>query len=76
VALRRSGFTLVEMIVVLIVLGLAASLAAPMMSLRQPSDETALRRVIDFGRETAIRRAEAVVLEVSADGRWSVRTTQ
>jgi prepilin-type N-terminal cleavage/methylation domain-containing protein len=70
---RRAGLTLVEMVVVLVVLGLAATLAAPTIVQRQPTADAALRRVIDQARAAALRRAESVVLTIEETGRWSVR---
>jgi hypothetical protein len=67
--------TLVEMVVVLLVLGLAASLSAPLVSVRPPSADAPLRRALDAARRIAVRRAESVVLDVAADGRWSIRRT-
>lgn len=67
-SLVRSGFTLVEMVVVLAILGIALSIAGP--SLIRPVAANNLQSVIDRTRSLALRRAEPVALVVGADGEW------
>jgi type II secretory pathway pseudopilin PulG len=71
--------TLLELLVVLILLGLAAALVAPVLRLpaagtggAEESAPVALGRAADAARALALRRGEAVVLAVAADGRWTV----
>lgn len=70
-----AGFTLIELVVVLVVLGMSAVLVAP--TLRPPtrageSDRAALLR---GARDLAVRRAESLRLEVQASGAWVLTGT-
>ena len=67
-SLPRSAFTLIEMVVVLAILGIALSIAGP--SLMRPVAADNLQSVIDRTRNLALRRAEPVTLVVGADGNW------
>lgn len=60
------------MIVVLVLLGLAFTLAAPAFLLPRDEPEDAVQRVIDAARRAALHRAEAVTLSFEPDGRWVV----
>jgi prepilin-type N-terminal cleavage/methylation domain-containing protein len=71
VAASRRGFTLVEIIVVLLLLGLAAALAAPVFIVPD-SDEDALTTVIRGARQLAERRGENLYLDMGEEGRWTV----
>ena len=67
----RRGVTLLELLVVLLLLGLAVALTLPRLSVpRGPDDGDPLARTAAMGRALALRRAEALRLEVDADGRW------
>jgi prepilin-type N-terminal cleavage/methylation domain-containing protein len=68
--LRQSGgFTLVEMLVVLVLLGMAAALAAPALRSFSPP-RPALSSLIPGSRDAAARRGETVYLRVAASGKW------
>lgn len=67
----RGGFTLVEVIVVLLLLGLAAALAAPVFMAPQ-QDEAALATLVRSVRQLAERRGETLYLDMGREGRWSV----
>ena len=62
------GYTIIEVIVVLVLLTLAASVVAPAFARRD--DRAALAVLIARARATAIRRAEAVALRVEPSGAW------
>ena len=64
----RPAFTLIEIVVVLAILGIALSIAGP--SLMRPGTADSLQGVIDRTRNLALRRAEPVTLVVAADGTW------
>ncbi|MGZ8414640.1 MAG: prepilin-type N-terminal cleavage/methylation domain-containing protein [Gemmatirosa sp.] len=67
----RRGVTLLELLVVLLLLGLAAALAAPRLLRPRAADAgDPLARTVAMGRALALRRAEALRLEIDADGRW------
>jgi prepilin-type N-terminal cleavage/methylation domain-containing protein len=67
-----SGLTLLEILVVLVILGLALGLAAPsfLPSRHDPLDDA--QAAVDAARRAAVRRAEAVVLTFESDGHWIV----
>ncbi len=65
----RHGFTLVEVLVVLILMGLAAALVVPAL-LPPRHDESALKTVIASAREAAARRGEVVYLKIDPTGAW------
>jgi prepilin-type N-terminal cleavage/methylation domain-containing protein len=66
---HSGGFTLVEMLVVLVLLGLAAALAAPTLGSFRPA-RPALGSLIPGARDAAARRGETVYLRVAASGEW------
>ena len=68
---RASGFTLLEILVTLIVLGLAAALVVPVFRAETPPDDD-LRAVLTGARETAVRRAQTLVLSVDHRGAWTI----
>jgi prepilin-type N-terminal cleavage/methylation domain-containing protein len=68
---RRAGVTLVELLVVLVVVGLATTVVVP--AVRVPdaaaaSQENPLR----VAQRLAVQRGEALALTVQADGAWAV----
>ncbi|HEX6105606.1 MAG TPA: prepilin-type N-terminal cleavage/methylation domain-containing protein [Gemmatimonadales bacterium] len=69
---RARGFTLLELVVVLIVLSLATALAVP--ALRRPTDhqESGLGALILGAREAAARRGETMYLSVATSGDWKL----
>jgi prepilin-type N-terminal cleavage/methylation domain-containing protein len=68
--LRRSGgFTLIEMLVVLLLLGMAAALAAPALRSFRPV-RPALGSLIPGARDAAARRGETVYLRIAESGEW------
>ena len=69
----RRGFTLLELLVVLVLLGLAATFVLP--SLRIPSRARGESSALERARATAVRRGEAVRLRVRGDGGWTVQAT-
>src|SRR5437868_4608664 len=73
-SLPRSAFTLIEMVVVLAILGIALSIAGP--SLMRPVGADNLQSVIDRTRSVALRRAVPVTLVVGADGKWVARAVR
>ena len=62
------GYTLIEVLVVLVVMGLAAALVAPALLPRR-SDPAAVVTLVRHARAAAIRRAEAISLRIEA-GAW------
>ena len=68
----RRGFTLVEMLVVLVLLGLAAALVAPGFINTPAKRTTELVELIGAARDAAVRRGEVVSLHVERSGAWQV----
>jgi prepilin-type N-terminal cleavage/methylation domain-containing protein len=64
----RTGYTLIEMIMVLIVLTIAAGVVAP--SLMSPAPGSSLKEVVGNARDAAVRRGEMVRLEIDRVGVW------
>src|SRR2546428_12502552 len=65
----RPGFTLVEILVVLIMMGLAAALVAPAL-LAPHHHASTLNDVVAGAREAAARRGEVLYLSIEPTGRW------
>jgi prepilin-type N-terminal cleavage/methylation domain-containing protein len=68
----RNGFTLLEIVVTLVLIGLSAALVAPVFRREAPDDSFAA--VLSSARELAVRRAQTMVLRVGADGSWRLTT--
>ncbi len=66
---RSDGFTLIEMLVVLVLLGMAAAVAAPAIRSVLPR-HPALSSLVPAARDAAARRAETVYLRVAESGEW------
>jgi type II secretion system protein H len=66
---HRSGFTLIEMLVVLILMGLVAALVAPALFPRH-HDQSALNALLVSAREVAVRRGEVVYVHIDPTGEW------
>jgi prepilin-type N-terminal cleavage/methylation domain-containing protein len=69
---RIRGFTLLELVVVLVVLALAAALAAPALTRGATPRESGLEALILGAREAAARRGETIHLTVLASGGWTM----
>ncbi len=65
-----------EVIVVLVLLGLAAALAAPAFIVPEPDDPSALSSIVSGVRELAARRGETLKLRLTPDGEWRVEAAQ
>jgi prepilin-type N-terminal cleavage/methylation domain-containing protein len=66
---RRSGFTLLELLVVLILMGLVAALVAPAL-LPHHHDQSALNALLGSAREVAAQRGEVVNVHIDPTGEW------
>lgn len=66
--MRTSGYTLIEVMVVLLLLTLVALLVAP--ALRQRDDPERLAALVGQARITALRRGEALALRLEPSGAW------
>ncbi len=64
------GVTLLELIVVLVVLALAASVAAPALRRQAEPRRSGLEAVLLGAREAAARRGETIHLTISESGAW------
>lgn len=66
---RHHGFTLIEVLVVLLLLGLAAALVAPIF-LPRADAEHEIARLVRQTRDVAERRGETVHLTIATSGTW------
>lgn len=69
---RVSGFTLVEVVVVLVVVGLGVALVAPSLRSPEREREASLAAVVGHARDLAASRGETLLLEFLPGGRWQV----
>lgn len=67
---RRAGFTLVEILVVLILMGIAVGLVAPAFLPPRRAEESALAALIRRAQDIAAARGETVYLGIAASGDW------
>lgn len=68
----RRGFTLVELLVVLALMGLGVALVAPALQPPQAEPEPQFAPLLRAGRTAAIARGEPTILQVHAAGQWRV----
>jgi prepilin-type N-terminal cleavage/methylation domain-containing protein len=64
-----AGFTLLEIVVTLLLIGLATALVAPMFR-RDALPDDAYSAVVSVARELAVRRAQRLILDVDDRGQW------
>ena len=69
---RPAGFSLIELVVVLIVLALAAAGAAPTLRREPAPGESGLASLILGSREAAAMRGETIRLIISSTGGWQM----
>ena len=68
----RRAFTLVELLVVLVLMGLALGIAAPALRAPQAEAEPPIAPLLRAGRMAAIARGEPTTLHVNPTGAWHV----
>jgi prepilin-type N-terminal cleavage/methylation domain-containing protein len=66
---RRGGFTLIETLVVLVLLAMAAALVAPTIRSVLPGG-TGLSALVPEARKAAARRGETIYLRIRESGDW------
>ena len=69
----REGFTLVEILVVLIVMMIAVGVVAPAFLSPEPADTGAIEEPLRVARRLALTRGETVYLDLTPAGDWTVR---
>lgn len=65
--------TLIEIVVAMSVLGLVAAVVLPSLVV-PPAEPVSIGHVVRSARGHAIARAQPLVLDVAASGRWQLRT--
>ncbi len=65
----RRGYTLIEMLVVIAILGLAAAIVLPAL-VRSRLGAPSLQTVIDHARDAAARRGELIYVRIEPTGAW------
>lgn len=73
-AQMRRGFTLIEMVIVLAIVGIALALVAPSLIL-EPR-RSSLATVISDARRAALAKSETVSLSVAENGGWEMAGLQ
>ena len=68
------GVTLLELLIVLTLMGIAATLVVPALARPVRAPEAASDSLVASARRTAIRRAEPLRVRVAPDGAWDVVT--
>ncbi|HWZ58360.1 MAG TPA: prepilin-type N-terminal cleavage/methylation domain-containing protein [Gemmatimonadaceae bacterium] len=66
----RRGFTLLELLVVLVLMGVAAALVIPVFLSATRTKQPHLDTLIPPARQAAARRGEVIYLHVAASGAW------
>jgi prepilin-type N-terminal cleavage/methylation domain-containing protein len=66
----RRGFTLLEIVVVVILMGIAAGLVIPALLPPRRPDGSPLSDLVRSARQTAARRGETLYVTISASGQW------
>jgi prepilin-type N-terminal cleavage/methylation domain-containing protein len=69
----RSGYTLLEVIVVLVLLAVAAAVVAPSLLSSGPDRASALPTLVATARAASVRRGEVVRLRIDRAGNWQAR---
>lgn len=67
---RHLGYTLLEVIVVLVLLAVAATVVAPGFLSPRPEQSSSLRALVGNAREAAVLRGEMVRLRIDRFGAW------
>ena len=70
-----AGFTLLEIVVTLLLIGLGTALVAPMFRRDRLPDDS-FPAVLSAARELAVRRAQRLVLDVDDRGQWRLSTAR
>lgn len=66
------GVTLLELLIVLTLMGVTATLVVPLFTQRTPRQEEASVALVTSARRTAVRRSEPLRIRLSPSGAWSV----
>ena len=69
---RSRGFTLIEMLVVLALLGLAAAVVAPSLRRADDGPADALGELLPHVRAVAASRGETMYLRIAESGDWRI----
>lgn len=67
---RSRGYTIIEVVIVLMIVGIALALAVPRLARITAISSNTRQRVIGLARQTAIHRAQTLSLVIGQDGRW------
>jgi len=68
----RAGFTLIELVVVLLLAGIAITLVGPSIISRPGNSATLLQQSVNTARNAALDLSQSVQLEIKSDGSWLV----
>lgn len=68
--MRQSGYTLIEVTVVLVLLTVAATVVAPSLFVPAPQESSPLHALVREVRAVSVRRGEVVRLRIDRSGAW------
>ena len=68
------GVTLLELLIVLTLMGIAAAVVAPSFATRSAAPVASRVALVTSARRMAVRRAERLSLQLARDGAWTLRT--
>lgn len=71
----QPGFTLIEVVVVLVLIGLIVGLVAPTLVVPKAPEESPMAAVLRGARDLSARRGELLQLRVSPTGVWRLEST-
>jgi prepilin-type N-terminal cleavage/methylation domain-containing protein len=71
-SIARPGFTLLEVLVVLILLGVGFGLAVPAFATHEDDGADGVQRILSTARRAAVRRAEAITVSIAPSGDWMI----
>lgn len=69
---HRAGFTLLEVIVVLLLLSIAAAVVAPSLLPSRAEPVSELRTLVDLAAQQSVRQGQMLTLRIEPSGVWQI----
>ncbi|MDQ6717180.1 MAG: type II secretion system GspH family protein [Gemmatimonadota bacterium] len=70
--ITRRAYTIIEVVIVLMIIGIALAMAAPGFARVTAAPSNSPQQVIGSARHTAIERAQTLTLVIAPDGSWNL----